>query len=182
MAPFDADVDPVKQAKALVKELEKYDPELAAKPRWVVLNKLDMVPEGERAARAKDIVKRLKFKGPVFEVSALAREGLQPLLHAIYEHVHAQVEQPAPPVDPRFGEAAQAAGPVVIEAFPEVEPPAAPVVAERVARSAKAIRTAKGGKKADNDEPVDPRFAPQDPEPEASAEAAAPVRRRKSAA
>src|SRR5438067_9025763 len=64
-APVSESIDPVKEAKALAKELEKYDAELAAKPRWLVLNKLDMVPEEERAARCKDIVKRLKWKGPV---------------------------------------------------------------------------------------------------------------------
>ena len=103
LAPFDETVDPVAQAKAIVAELKKYDPELHAKPRWIVLNKLDMVPLEERAARVKDFVKRLKWKGPVFEISALAREGLQPLLRAVYEHVAAQTEQPPPPVDPRFG-------------------------------------------------------------------------------
>jgi len=173
MAPFD-DVDPVQQAKALALELKKYDPELAAKPRWLVLNKLDMVPEQERAARAKDIVKRLKWKGPVFEISALAREGLQPMLHAIYEHVHAQVEQPAPPVDPRFEEAAQAAAPKLV-------PNLAPVAAE-AAKPARATKTpAKAAKKADNDEPVDPRFAPLAAEPELAAPAA-PSRRRTRAA
>ncbi|TNY06144.1 GTPase ObgE, partial [Escherichia coli] len=54
LAPFDPEVDPVKEAKAIVAELKKYDPELHAKPRWLVLNKLDMVPEDERAARVKD--------------------------------------------------------------------------------------------------------------------------------
>ena len=167
MAPFD-DVDPVQQAKALALELKKYDPELAAKPRWLVLNKLDMVPMEERAARTKDIVKRLKWKGPVFEVSALAREGLQPMLHAIYEHVHTQVEQPAPAVDPRFEETAPVVAPVVDE-------PVRPV------RTAKKV-VAKAAK-ADNDEPVDPRFAPIEPELETEAAApAAPVRRRTRAA
>jgi len=167
MAPFD-DVDPVQQAKALALELKKYDPELAAKPRWLVLNKLDMVPLEERAARTKDIVKRLKWKGPVFEISALAREGLQPMLHAIYEHVHTQVEQPAPPVDPRFEEDKPVAAPVVDE-------PVRPV------RAAKKV-VAKAAK-ADNDEPVDPRFAPIEPElePEVAAPVA-PVRRRTRAA
>ena len=47
-APFDESVDPVTQAKAIVKELKKYDPLLHEKPRWVVLNKLDMVPEEDR--------------------------------------------------------------------------------------------------------------------------------------
>jgi len=174
-APVGGDVDPVKEAKALAKELEKYDPELAAKPRWLVLNKLDMVPAEERAARCKDIVKRLKWKGPVFEISALAREGLQPMLHAIYEHVQAQVEQPAPPVDPRFDVAA----PVVAPAVDEV---VRPVRTARKAAPAAAKKAAKGAK-ADNDEPVDPRFAPIEPEPELeAAAAAAPVRRRTRAA
>ena len=86
-------------------ELKKYDAGLFNKPRWLVLNKLDMVPPAERAARTRDFVKRLRWKGPVFEISALTREGLQPMLHAIYEHVSAQVEQPPAPVDPRFPDA-----------------------------------------------------------------------------
>jgi len=164
-APVSDAVDPVKEAKALAKELEKYDPELAAKPRWLVLNKLDMVPADERAARCKDIVKRLKWKGPVFEISALAREGLQPMLHAIYEHVRAQVEQPAPPVDPRF------------------EAPAAPApVVEETVRPVRAARKVAKATQADNDEPVDPRFAPIEPEADESPAPAAPVRRRTRAA
>ena len=134
LAPFDESVDPVAQAKAIVAELKKYDEameaaaqaaggdeaggpsgaddaravgrgsRLADKPRWLVLNKLDMIPEEERAARVKDFVKRLRFKGPVFEISALTREGCEPLVQAIYRHVKAQQvsEQPALDVDPRF--------------------------------------------------------------------------------
>jgi GTPase len=102
LAPFDDAVDPVQQARAIVEELRKYDEELHAKPRWLVLNKLDMVPEAERAKRVKDFVKRYKWKGPVFEISALAREGLQPLIHAIWEHVSAQANPPMPEPDPRF--------------------------------------------------------------------------------
>ena len=98
-----SNVDPVKEARALAKELEKYDPELAAKPRWLVLNKLDMVPTEERDARLKDFVKRFKWKGPVFQISALTREGCEPLIHAIYQHVAAaqRAEEPEE-VDPRF--------------------------------------------------------------------------------
>jgi GTP-binding protein len=86
-APFDEGVDPVVQARAIVAELKKYDPALHAKPRWLVFNKLDMVPVEEREKRVKDYVKRLRWKGPVFSISALARDGLQPLLEAIYIHV-----------------------------------------------------------------------------------------------
>jgi GTP-binding protein len=104
IAPFDDSVDPVAQARAIVTELQKYDPALAAKPRWLVLNKMDMVDEADRSRRSKDFVRRLRWKGPVFEISALARQGLAPLLHAIYEHVAATraplVELP----DERFGD------------------------------------------------------------------------------
>lgn len=104
LAPFDEGVDPVAQAKAIVGELKKYDQGLHDKPRWLVLNKLDMIPVEERAARVKDFVKRLRFKGPVFEISALTREGCEPLMKSIYQHVKAQqkAEQPPEYVDPRF--------------------------------------------------------------------------------
>ena len=104
MAPFDDAVDPVAQAKAIVAELKKYDAELYGKPRWLVLNKLDMVPEDERAERVKDFVKRFKWKGPVFEISALTREGCETLIREIYQHIHRQqvAEQPPTEIDPRF--------------------------------------------------------------------------------
>jgi GTP-binding protein len=102
----------VQQAKAIVAELKKYDPKLHAKPRWLVFNKLDMVPEEEREQRVKDYVRRLRWKGPVYSISALAREGLQPLLEAIHAHVAAeQRDKPLP--DLRF-------------TTPEGTPPAAP--------------------------------------------------------
>ncbi len=106
LAPFDDSVDPAAQAKATVAELKKYDAELYNKPRWLVLNKLDMVPAEERVARVKDFLKRYKFKGPVFEISALTREGCEPLVQAIYQHVKAQqvLEQPPVDIDPRFTE------------------------------------------------------------------------------
>jgi GTP-binding protein len=100
-APFD-DADPVEQVRAIVAELAKYDPELAAKPRWIVLNKLDMVPADERAERLKSFVKRLRWKGPIFSISALTREGCEGLVRAVYDHVAAQA-RPAPEEhDPRF--------------------------------------------------------------------------------
>ncbi|MBC7939480.1 MAG: GTPase ObgE [Chitinophagaceae bacterium] len=99
-APFD-DADPVKQARAIVAELKKYDPALHSKPRWLVFNKLDMVPETERQARISEYVRRLRWKGPVFAISALAREGLKPLIERIYVQVSShQREDPVP--DPRF--------------------------------------------------------------------------------
>jgi GTP-binding protein len=104
VAPFDDGVDIVAQAKAIVNELKKYDEALYKKPRWLVLNKLDMVDGDARAALVKDFVKRFKFKGPVFEISALTREGCEPLVKEIFKHVQAQQlsEQPYVEADPRF--------------------------------------------------------------------------------
>jgi GTPase len=104
VAPFDDSIDPVAQAKAIVAELKKYDPALYNKPRWLVLNKLDMVPADQRAALVKDFVKRFKYKGPVFEISALTRAGCEQLVRDVFKHVHqVQVaEQPPAPVDLRF--------------------------------------------------------------------------------
>ncbi len=107
MAPFDDSVDPVKQARAIVAELKKYDPALHAKPRWLVLNKLDMVAADERAARVAEFVRRLRWKGPVFEVSALTREGLPTLVRSVYAHV-AQFQRETPDADPRFDAEASA--------------------------------------------------------------------------
>ncbi len=101
-APFDEAVDPVAQVKAIVAELEKYDPGLAAKPRWIVLNKLDMIPADERAERVKSFLKRLRWKGPVFQISALTREGCEPLIRAIYDHVAALANPVPVEPDPRF--------------------------------------------------------------------------------
>lgn len=106
VAPFDEGVDPVAQAKAIVKELKKFDQALYEKPRWLVLNKLDMVPAEQREARVKDIVKRLKFKGPVFEISALTREGCERLVQTVYQYLAQEFQSHQQPVqaDPRFAD------------------------------------------------------------------------------
>jgi GTPase len=109
-APFDDSIDPVAQAKAIANELKKYDPGLYKKPRWLVLNKLDMVPAEERAAKVKDFIKRMKYKGPVYEISALTREGCEGLIRDIYKHIQTLqiAEQPPEYIDPRFADAADA--------------------------------------------------------------------------
>jgi GTP-binding protein len=110
VAPFDEDVDPVMQAKAIVAELKKFDQALYDKPRWLVLNKVDMLAEGEREKRVQDIVKRLKYKGPVFEISALTREGCELLVQKVYQHIAKVHTDSLPPVDvdPRFVDAPKA--------------------------------------------------------------------------
>ncbi|MEN9403951.1 MAG: GTPase ObgE [Verrucomicrobiota bacterium] len=85
LAPFDPEADPVRDAQAIVEELRKYDAELHAKPRWLALNKLDLIPEEERAAR---VAAFLEAYGPVerhFEISALKSEGTRELVFAIQD-------------------------------------------------------------------------------------------------
>ncbi len=100
--------DPAKDVRSIVAELKKYDPALAAKPRWLVLNKLDLLAPDERDDAVKVLVRRLRYKGPVFPISALAREGLDPLLRAIGEHLGQAQPVPDAQPDPRFREDAGA--------------------------------------------------------------------------
>ncbi|MBS1187133.1 MAG: obgE [Burkholderiaceae bacterium] len=108
LAPFEETVDPVKEAKALVKELEKYDPALADKPRWLVLNKLDIVPEEERKKRVASFIRRMKWKGPVFEISALNREGCEELIVEIFRHIEQQKQAELRAQEVRVAEDARA--------------------------------------------------------------------------
>lgn len=79
MAPLDGETDPVEQVKTIEAELKQFDPALLKRPRWLVLNKADLLPEDERKKIAKEIVKRLKWKGPWFLISAMGREGTWPV-------------------------------------------------------------------------------------------------------
>ncbi|MQR02202.1 GTPase ObgE [Glaciimonas soli] len=93
LAPFEDSADPVKEAKAIVKELQKYDQSLFDKPRWLVLNKIDVIPEDERAKRVKAFVKGFGWKGPVFEISALNHVGCPELVNEIYKYIESKRQQ-----------------------------------------------------------------------------------------
>jgi GTP-binding protein len=93
IAPLDPDANPVTDARAIVDELRKYDPALAEKPRWLVLNKLDLVPEGEREARCEAFVRAMRWKGPVFAISAIDGGGCRELVHGVQAWLDAH---PAP--------------------------------------------------------------------------------------
>jgi GTP-binding protein len=85
MAPFDDGVDPATQVRAIENELRKYDPGMLEKPRWLVLNKADLLPEEERQARAEALVQELGWKEPWFMVSAIGREGTWPVVLKIQQ-------------------------------------------------------------------------------------------------
>ena len=89
LAPMDPGADPVHDAIAIVGELVKHDPELAAKPRWLVLNKLDLIPEEEREEKINAFLTAYRassgYDGPVFPITAISGDGTRPLIYAIHE-------------------------------------------------------------------------------------------------
>jgi GTP-binding protein len=121
IAPVDPDADPVGGARAIVHELARYDAALAAKPRWLVVNKTDLLDPATRAREVKAFARSLAWKGPVFAISAATGEGLPALTFAIQDWLDAH-----PPVEPVPADAVDAA-PIVVKP--------APVRARRVRRA-----------------------------------------------
>ncbi|MCX7183190.1 MAG: GTPase ObgE [Nitrosospira sp.] len=93
MAPLDENIDPLYEAKAIVKELKKYDESLYLKQRWLVLNKTDMLPENEYVEICKKFIRNLGWKGKSFIISALIGKGCKELTYAIMEHLEQNLEQ-----------------------------------------------------------------------------------------
>ncbi len=83
VAPFD-ESDPVEAAEAIIHEIGEFSPALAELPRWLVLNKFDLLPENERDARAEDILRRLGWDGPVFRISAISSDNTDALVQAAH--------------------------------------------------------------------------------------------------
>jgi GTPase len=134
MAPPDPAADPVADAKAIVSELGKYDAELATKPRWLVINKMDLLLPEEAEQRATEIVRGLRFTGPVFLISGATGEGTRPLVEAVMKLLEAIAAGEEPDVKGTF----------VVE-LPELKP--APRAKGKTARSKSAAsKTAAGSK------------------------------------
>ncbi|MDR1613507.1 MAG: GTPase ObgE [Planctomycetota bacterium] len=87
LAPLDPAADPVRDARAIVRELEKYGPELAAKPRWLVLNKLDLIAADARERRVEDFLRAYgaSDETPCFPISAVSGDGCRALIFALNE-------------------------------------------------------------------------------------------------
>jgi GTP-binding protein len=85
IAPLDGTSDPVADARAIVKELKRYDQALFDKPRWLVLNKLDLVAPEERAQRVAAFVDAYRWAGPVSAIAAINGEGCRELVYAIQD-------------------------------------------------------------------------------------------------
>lgn len=87
LAPLDPEADPVRDAHAIVAELEKYSPMLAAKPRWLVLNKVDLIPEEERESRVREFVAAYGQGEdlPHFAISAISGDGCKKIVYRLQE-------------------------------------------------------------------------------------------------
>jgi GTP-binding protein len=90
MAPADPAIDPAKEVRALAAELKKYDAALAKKPRWLVFNKADLLDPDEREARARELVKRLRWTRPWFVISAIDGEGCKALTYQVMDFLEAE--------------------------------------------------------------------------------------------
>src|SRR5712671_5024645 len=82
IAPLDPQADPVRDARAIVRELKKFSKHLALKPRWLVLNKRDLLPAPQAERRARAIVRSLRYRGPQFLISGATGEGTKALCEA----------------------------------------------------------------------------------------------------
>jgi GTP-binding protein len=82
IAPID-ESDPADAVSAIQLELEKYSKDLAGKPRWLVINKIDLLLEDDLAVARTGLLQNLDWKGPVFEVSAATGDGTTTLAQAI---------------------------------------------------------------------------------------------------
>jgi len=89
LAPMDG-TDPVEQVRAIERELGQFDPDLLTRPRWLVLNKADLLPEDERQARAAQVVQALDWTAPWFAVSALAKQGTWTVAQKVFEFLDSQ--------------------------------------------------------------------------------------------
>jgi GTP-binding protein len=95
IAPLD-ESDPVATAKGIINELAEYSPELVNKPRWLVLNKIDMIPDAqEREERIQSIIKGLEWTGPVHAISAISSQGTQQLCYSLMQLIDEMKEPEA---------------------------------------------------------------------------------------
>lgn len=104
LAPFD-ETDPAEQARIIIDELEKYSPKLAEKPRWLVINKVDLVLDEEVQEQVDALVKELNWDGPVFQIAALEGRGSKELCREVMNYIetlpvpHMEEQEEADPVE-----------------------------------------------------------------------------------
>jgi GTPase len=95
IAPMDPAVDPVADAQAIIQELRSFDESLYRKPRWIVLNKIDLLPGDERDERISSISRELGKQSPIHVVSGATGEGCQLLCQKIMQFLSSPSSQNA---------------------------------------------------------------------------------------
>lgn len=114
IAPCSPDADPVHDAHALVEELRKYDEALYGKPRWLVINKIDLVPQAERAERIASFLDAYGTAERHFAISAIDGTGCRELAYAVMAHLEQQraaAAAPSPSIGEEQGEGGSGADP-----------------------------------------------------------------------
>ncbi|MBR7001916.1 MAG: GTPase ObgE [Neisseriaceae bacterium] len=110
MAPFDENTDPAAEYLAIIDELRRYDEALYNKPRWLVLNKIDMLPENEKDNKINAFLQKINWQYAtpddrfafdtntprLFTISALNHTGTQDLVYAIHLYLQAIKAQTTP--------------------------------------------------------------------------------------
>jgi GTP-binding protein len=136
--PVDPNADPVRDARSIVAELGKFSPDLAAKPRWLVLNKSDLLPPEEAAAKAIGIAQALDYRGPAFLISGAAHTGTRDLVEAVMRFLETAeapaqgnlalpvIERPKAAASPKPKAKKKAGKPTAKKAKAKVKPKARP--------------------------------------------------------
>ncbi len=96
IAPLDPSADPAVEVAAIAGELAEFSAELAEKPRWLVINKTDLLSDEDLAAARDRLLGQLGWDGPVFEVSAATGAGTEALGHAVMQALEEMEEEEAP--------------------------------------------------------------------------------------
>jgi GTP-binding protein len=81
---------PIQAARKIIHEVEKWSPDLAEKPRWLVLNKIDRLPDDEAESQCQAIIDQLNWTAPVFKIAAINGEGTKELMFAIMTFLEQQ--------------------------------------------------------------------------------------------
>jgi GTP-binding protein len=95
MAPVDPEADPVKDARSIIAELKKFSKDLVTKPRWLVINKSDLLPPEEAEKKAKAIVRSLRHKGPWFLISGVTGSGTRELTESVMRFLEEEAAKSA---------------------------------------------------------------------------------------
>lgn len=102
MMPYTNEASPAESAQAIIDELEQFSPALAQRERWLVLNKLDLIPEDERAEHIQAVIEALDWQGPVYKIAAINGEGTFQLCADIMQHIEERRERAKE--DPEFAQ------------------------------------------------------------------------------